>query len=73
MLLSPLFFSLLPHTFFIPLIMSRPLEGIVVLELGGLAPAPFAGMILSDFGASVIRIDRTNGKSTDILARFVQD
>lgn len=53
--------------------MSRPLEGIVVLELGGLAPAPFAGMILSDFGASVIRIDRTNGKSTDILARCVQD
>lgn len=72
MLLSPLFFFLLPHTFFIPP-MSRPLEGIVVLELGGLAPAPFAGMILSDFGASVIRIDRTNGKSTDILARCVQD
>lgn len=50
--------------------MALPLSGIVVLELGGLAPAPFAGMILSDFGASVIRIDRTNGRSTDILARL---
>ena len=29
-----------------------------VLELAGLAPAPFAGKVLSDFGADVIRIDR---------------
>ncbi|KAI7877205.1 CoA-transferase family III [Lichtheimia hyalospora FSU 10163] len=49
--------------------MSMPLSGIVVLELAGLAPAPYAGMILSDFGATVIRIDRTKGQSTDILAR----
>lgn len=35
------------------------LAGIRVLELAGLAPAPFCGMILSDFGASVIRVDRT--------------
>ncbi|CAL8405677.1 unnamed protein product [Arctogadus glacialis] len=35
------------------------LAGIRVIELAGLAPAPFCGMILADFGASVIRVDRT--------------
>lgn len=35
------------------------LAGVRVLELAGLAPAPFCGMILADFGASVIRVDRT--------------
>jgi alpha-methylacyl-CoA racemase len=34
-----------------------PLEGLKVIELSGLAPVPFCGMILSDFGAEVIRID----------------
>uniref|UniRef100_A0A131Z2I4 Alpha-methylacyl-CoA racemase n=1 Tax=Rhipicephalus appendiculatus TaxID=34631 RepID=A0A131Z2I4_RHIAP len=34
------------------------LKGIRVLEMAGLAPAPFCGMLLRDFGASVIRIDR---------------
>lgn len=37
-----------------------PLKGIKVLELAGLAPAPFCGMILADFGASVIRIDKVS-------------
>lgn len=36
------------------------LKGIRVLELAGLAPGPFCGMILSDFGASVTRIDRVS-------------
>jgi alpha-methylacyl-CoA racemase len=35
-----------------------PLRGVKVLEIAGLAPVPFCGMILSDFGADVIRIDR---------------
>lgn len=34
------------------------LRGLKVLELGGLAPAPFCGMVLADFGASVTRIDK---------------
>lgn len=34
------------------------LKGIQVLEIAGLAPAPFCGMILADFGAKVIRIDK---------------
>lgn len=37
-----------------------PLEGVRVLELAGLAPGPFCGLILSDFGAEVIRIDGPN-------------
>ncbi|KND93957.1 Isopenicillin N epimerase component 2 [Tolypocladium ophioglossoides CBS 100239] len=35
-----------------------PLTGIKVLEFAGLAPGPFAGMLLADAGASVLRIDR---------------
>lgn len=34
------------------------LRGVKVVEFAGLAPVPFCGMILSDFGAKVIRIDR---------------
>lgn len=34
------------------------LKGVKVLELAGLAPGPFCGMVLADFGASVIRVDR---------------
>ena len=40
--------------------MSGPLEGIRIIELAGLGPAPFAGMMLSDAGADVIRIDRSD-------------
>lgn len=35
-----------------------PLKGIKVIELAGLAPVPFCGMILADFGATVIRVGR---------------
>ncbi|KAG0170220.1 hypothetical protein DFQ28_005063 [Apophysomyces sp. BC1034] len=48
---------------------SLPLSGLVVFEFAGLAPAPFAGLILSDFGANVIRIDRTQTTSVDTLCR----
>ncbi|KAI0408067.1 CoA-transferase family III domain-containing protein [Xylaria palmicola] len=34
------------------------LEGLKVLEFAGLAPGPFAGMLLADAGAKVLRIDR---------------
>ena len=45
------------------------LAGVRVLEFAGLAPAPFCGMILADFGAEVIRIDRMTGGSRDFLSR----
>ncbi|WP_283138209.1 CaiB/BaiF CoA transferase family protein [Rhizohabitans arisaemae] len=37
-----------------------PLAGIRVLELAGLAPGPFAGMMLADHGAEVLRIERVS-------------
>jgi alpha-methylacyl-CoA racemase len=37
---------------------SGPLRGLRVLEFSGLGPAPFCGMLLSDLGADVLRIDR---------------
>lgn len=37
---------------------SGPLAGVRVLELAGLGPAPFCGMMLGDMGADVIRIER---------------
>ena len=35
-----------------------PLQGVRIVELAGIGPAPFAGMLLSDMGADIIRIDR---------------
>lgn len=35
-----------------------PLSGLTVIELAGIGPVPFAGMLLADMGADVIRIDR---------------
>lgn len=35
-----------------------PLSGIRVVEFAGIGPGPFAGMMLADHGAEVIRIDR---------------
>uniref|UniRef100_A0A8C9BGW7 Solute carrier family 45 member 2 n=1 Tax=Phocoena sinus TaxID=42100 RepID=A0A8C9BGW7_PHOSS len=34
------------------------LQGVSVVELAGLAPGPFCGMVLADFGAQVVRVDR---------------
>jgi alpha-methylacyl-CoA racemase len=39
--------------------MRGPLEGFRILEVGGLGPVPFAGMVLADMGADVIRLDRS--------------
>lgn len=38
--------------------MSRPLDGVRVVELGGIGPAPFACGVLGDLGAAVVRIER---------------
>jgi alpha-methylacyl-CoA racemase len=34
------------------------LDGIRIIELAGIGPAPFAGMMLADHGATVIRVER---------------
>ena len=46
-----------------------PLAGIRVLELGGIGPGPFCGMMLGDMGADVIRIDRPGRPSHPVLQR----
>ncbi|MEV5966476.1 CaiB/BaiF CoA-transferase family protein [Kribbella sp. NPDC051952] len=38
-----------------------PLEGVKVVELAGVGPAPFACMLLAELGADVLRIDRPGG------------
>ncbi len=38
--------------------MTGPLAGVRVVEVGGIGPGPFAGMLLADLGAEVIRVDR---------------
>ena len=35
----------------------KPLDGIRILELGNIVAAPFAGKILSEFGAEVIKVE----------------
>ena len=52
--------------------MGGPLSGFRIIELAGIGPGPFCGMMLSDMGAEVIRVDRTstsNRRPNDILAR----
>ncbi|KAL1747135.1 CoA-transferase family III domain-containing protein [Schizophyllum fasciatum] len=45
------------------------LSGVKVVEFAGLAPGPFAGMILADYGASVVRVDKPGAQTQDVLAR----
>lgn len=43
----------------------RPLDKIRVIEMAGLAPAPYCGMILADFGADVIVVDKLSKHDVD--------
>lgn len=38
-----------------------PLAGLKVIEFAGIGPGPYCGMLLSDLGADIIRIDRKGG------------
>lgn len=56
--------------------MPGPLTGYRIVELAGIGPGPFAGMMLSDMGAEVLRVDRAaaaggSGRrpSGDVLGR----
>jgi len=40
-----------------------PLDGVKVVEFAGIGPGPFCGMLLSDLGADVVRIDRKSAAS----------
>jgi alpha-methylacyl-CoA racemase len=45
--------------------MSGPLQGLKVIEFGGIGPGPFCAMMLADMGADVIRLDRMADKGKD--------
>ena len=49
-----------------------PLSGINVVEMSGIGPGPFAGMMLADMGATVTRVDRLPGGKPGILAVLSQ-
>src|SRR3984957_17047354 len=49
-----------------------PLTGLKIVEFAGIGPGPFCGMLLSDLGADVVRIDRIGargGAKADVTAR----
>ncbi|MBA58240.1 MAG: carnitine dehydratase [Gammaproteobacteria bacterium] len=49
-----------------------PLKGIRIIELAGIGPGPFCGMLLADMGAEVVRVDRMPRKKdriNDVLTR----
>ena len=48
------------------------LEGVTIVEMAGIGPAPFCGMMLADHGARVIRVERAGGhdaRGRDVLSR----
>ena len=52
--------------------MTGALDGLRVLELPGIGPAPFCGGLLADLGADVIRLDRVakDDLGIDVPRRF---
>ena len=53
--------------------MAGPLDGVTVIELAGIGPAPFAGMMLADMGADVVRIDRVPPAAGSALDRLMRN
>jgi len=51
--------------------MAGPLEGFTILELAGIGPGPFCGMMLADMGATVVRIDRPGGNAGAMVGHSV--
>jgi alpha-methylacyl-CoA racemase len=58
--------------------MAGPLTGYRIIEIAGIGPGPFCGMMLADMGAEVVRVDRAQSvregadpsrPSSDLLAR----
>ncbi|WP_178122641.1 CaiB/BaiF CoA transferase family protein [Pseudomonas izuensis] len=43
-----------------------PLQGLRILEIAGLGPAPFCGMLLADLGADVVLVDRVQVGPEDL-------
>lgn len=43
-----------------------PLQGLKVVEIAGMGPAPFCAMLLADMGADVVRVERANAPERGI-------
>lgn len=43
-----------------------PLQGIRVVELAGIGPGPFCGMLLADMGADVLRVERRDSADAGV-------
>ena len=50
-----------------------PLSGIRIIELEGLGPAPFAGMMFADMGAEVISITRKSAAADAPVANIISE
>ena len=53
--------------------MSTPLEGIRILEFSQIVAAPFAGALLSDMGADIIKVESTLGDPVRAYQPIVPD
>ncbi len=52
--------------------MAGPLAGYRIVELAGIGPGPFCGMVLADLGADIVRVDRPDGAAAskhDVVGR----
>ncbi len=52
--------------------MTGVLDGVTIIEMAGIGPAPFCGMMLADHGARVIRVERPGAggiRNGDVLTR----
>jgi alpha-methylacyl-CoA racemase len=47
------------------------LSGVRIVELAAIGPAPFAGMLLADLGADVVRVDRLPGTGSALGDSFI--
>jgi alpha-methylacyl-CoA racemase len=53
-----------------------PLAGVRIVEMACVGPGPFAGMLLADMGASIVRVDRPDrvgGRRSDAESHLVLD
>lgn len=50
-----------------------PLNGLKIIEMGGIGPGPFCAMLMADLGANVLRIDRTTDAGLGVRKQLRHD
>lgn len=51
----------------------RPLDGVRVLEFAPLFPGPYAGLVLGELGATVVKVEPPTGDPARTMPPFVED